>query len=364
MFHGMRNRSISENALVDIFMKTMGQHLSSSWRLKAGKELPDGRRRVDFLLEIRDPEGAKATVVVEAKSQVDPRDVTRLVADGQRLGKADYFMVLAPFLARRTRDLLAEAGAGYADATGNLRFALEKPAVVLELTGAASNPWPEEARSLRSLKGPTAGRVIRALCDFRPPFGIRQLAQRSATSLSSVSRVVAFLQREALVTRESETGGTRGGPITTVDWPKLIRRWTQDYSLVRSNRTQTYLDPRGLPSLLKKVKVIKSRYSVTGSLAASEVAPVAPSRLAVIYVDEMDRAADQLSLKPADAGANVLLAEPFDSVVFERTWTKGDVTFAALSQVAADLLTSPGRGPAEGEELLRWMERNENTWRR
>jgi len=100
MFHGMRNRSISENALVDIFMKTMGQHLSSSWRLKAGKELPDGRRRVDFLLEIRDPEGAKATVVVEAKSQVDPRDVTRLVADGQRLGKADYFMVLAPFLAR------------------------------------------------------------------------------------------------------------------------------------------------------------------------------------------------------------------------------------------------------------------------
>src|SRR5437867_834901 len=137
MFHGMRNRPISENALVDVFMTTMRQHLSPSWRLKAGRELADGRKRVDFLLEIRDPEGAKATVAVEAKSQVDPRDVTRLLADARRSGKADYIMVLAPFLAPRTRDLLAEAGAGYADATGNLRLALEKPAVVLELTGAA-----------------------------------------------------------------------------------------------------------------------------------------------------------------------------------------------------------------------------------
>ena len=40
------------------------------------------------------------------------------------------------------------------------------------------------------------------------------------------------------------------------------------------------------------------------------------------------------------------------------------VWYAAPSQVAADLLTSPGRGPAEGEELIQWMQANEEAWRR
>ena len=30
----------------------------------------------------------------------------------------------------------------------------------------------------------------------------------------------------------------------------------------------------------------------------------------------------------------------------------------------SDLLTSPGRGPAEAEELINWMRANEEPWRR
>jgi hypothetical protein len=72
------------------------------------------------------------------------------------------------------------------------------------------------------------------------------------------------------------------------------------------------------------------------------------SSLATIYVDNVAHAADALALRPTEAGANVLLVEPFDPVAFERTWTRDDNTYAVLSQVAADLLTSPGRAPAEG----------------
>ena len=54
---------------------------------------------------------------------------------------------------------------------------------------------------------------------------------------------------------------------------------------------------------------------------------------------------------------------PLDSVALERTWEADGVTLAALSQVAADLLTSPGRGPAEAEQLLTWMRGNEEVWR-
>jgi hypothetical protein len=67
-------------------------------------------------------------------------------------------------------------------------------------------------------------------------------------------------------------------------------------------------------------------------------------------------------VRETDAGANVLLLRPYDPVVFERTWSEDGLFFAALSQVAADLLTSPGRGPSEGEELLRWMQENVRGW--
>ena len=59
----------------------------------------------------------------------------------------------------------------------------------------------------------------------------------------------------------------------------------------------------------------------------------------------------------------MLLLEPFDPVVFEQGWARDDLDYCALSQVAADLLTSPGRGPAEGEALIRWMRENEDAWR-
>ena len=42
---------------------------------------------------------------------------------------------------------------------------------------------------------------------------------------------------------------------------------------------------------------------------------------------------------------------------------RGDVKVAALGQVAADLLTSPGRGPDEAEALIDWMQQNEGAWR-
>jgi len=59
----------------------------------------------------------------------------------------------------------------------------------------------------------------------------------------------------------------------------------------------------------------------------------------------------------------VILAEPFDPVVYERNRELDGITYAAPRQNAADLLTSPGRGPSEAEELMEWMARNEDAWR-
>jgi hypothetical protein len=93
------------------------------------------------------------------------------------------------------------------------------------------------------------------------------------------------------------------------------------------------------------------------------IAPVASSRLAQVYVKEPGVAADALEVREAESGANVLLVEPFSDVVFDRTTRRDGIVCAALSQVAVDLLTSPGRGPQEAGVLLEWMAVNEDAWR-
>jgi hypothetical protein len=198
---------------------------------------------------------------------------------------------------------------------------------------------------------------VRALCDFRTPYGIRELAERSKTPVASLSRVVAFLDREALIRREA-----RGG-VAEVLWDALIRRWAQDYSVRSSNQVSTYLEPRGLSHLLENLAGSSLRHAVTGSLAAGLTLPIAAPRLATVYVEDGGRAAGLLGLRAAETGANVMLAEPFDAVAFERGRQQDGVIYAALSQVAADLLTGPGREPSEGEELLRQMGEHEADWR-
>lgn len=83
-----------------------------------------------------------------------------------------------------------------------------------------------------------------------------------------------------------------------------------------------------------------------------------------MYVEDLREAAERLDLREAESGANVILAEPFDEVAFERTRPGSDgIQYAAAAQVAADLLTGPGRWPQEAEAMIAWMSENEDAWR-
>jgi hypothetical protein len=231
-----------------------------------------------------------------------------------------------------------------------------RPAIFLERQGATKDPWPSD-ETLQSLRGRGAGRAVRALIDFRPPFGIRDLAQRADVPIGSLSRVVDLLDRDGLVTRAPR------GPITDVDWAGVIRRWSLDYDVRRSNQVATFLDARGLPDVATKLSAARWLYATTGSFAAQQFAPIAPARTVMIYVNDTARIAQRLKLQPADTGANVWLAEPYDPVVYERTTVRDELRVVAVTQLAVDLLTGPGREPSEGEELLDWMKRNEGAWR-
>src|SRR2546422_11397542 len=139
----------------------------------------------DLLLELRAPDGSRSNLVVETKSKaIEPRDIPNIVKQlttysaglaaltVPRGAVGAGMIVAAAFVSPRARELLSKLGVGYLDQTGNLRLVLERPAVFVERTGSDRNPFREE-RPLKSLKGPATARVVRALCDFRPPYGIR-----------------------------------------------------------------------------------------------------------------------------------------------------------------------------------------------
>jgi hypothetical protein len=346
----MRNRAVSGASGLRGAIEQLRLRLPQAWRVV------EAAHAAQATIVIRAPDSRVAHLAVVSKRRIEPKDVTGIVPAGPPMrSRTSVVLVTAPFLSPRTRELLASAGASYLDSTGNLRLALERPAVFLQAEGAEKDP-AREPRPLVSLKGPAAGRVVRALCDFGPPYGVRAFAERCATAPASVSRVLSLLESDAIVVRGESN------EVKEVDWPALIRRWTQDYAYASSNATMTFLEPRGLEAFVEKLQHYGRPYAVSGSLAANRKAPVGPTRLALAYVDEPRAAAEALELRVADRG-NVLLAAPFDRAVFDRSWFERGVVYAGLSQVAADLLASPGHDPADGAVLVAWMRKNEGVWR-
>ena len=55
-----------------------------------------------------------------------------------------------------------------------------------------------------------------------------------------------------------------------------------------------YLAPRGIGAVIEKLKQTSVRFVVSGSWAAFQVAPVAPPRLLLVYVDKPTAAAGDL----------------------------------------------------------------------
>ena len=358
LFHVMRNSPQSGTELISASVDALSKRLPLGWNVKRLEEFQliqsNTRRPPDAILEVRGPDGKSAKVFVEVKQRLEPRNVLRLV-ELIRACSADATLVVAPFIGTRTRELLREGRCGYADATGNFLLSLSEPALFVEISGATKDPNPLQ-QPLRSLKGRAAGRAARAMCDLRPPLRVRKLALRAKLPPATISRVAGLLEREMLIERDAK------GIILNVSWERTIRRWAEDYSFAKSNRVRTFLDPRGIPALRQKLAQASWKNAVTGSLAASMVAPVAAPRLAQIYVKDAGAAADALELRPAEAGANAMLVEPFDDVVFDRTTRREGIECAALPQVAVDLLTGPGLGPKEADALLTWMAENIDVW--
>lgn len=346
---------------------TLTNRLPPDWSIQltrepviTGTSAGASKYRPDAILSVISPDGTTGRLLVELKPSLYPRDTYALKYQlsqyrqeaGSQFGGS---LIASRFLTQRTRDMLDAEGLSYADATGNVRIALSRPPFYLEIRGADSNPWAE-SRPVKSLAGSSSAAVARALLDFKPPYTVSELASRAALQKPTVSRVVNFLAEEAIVIRDPR------GPITSVDWEALLRRWAVDYDLFRTNVSQTGFEPRGVEAAIDKLSMVQGEWAITGSVAAQQWVPNAPPALLAVYLEtSARRAATAMELR--EGPSNVVLLEAKTGLPFERATLRQGRRYVALSQVAVDLLSGPGRSPSEAEMLMAWMKRNEDAWR-
>ncbi|WP_235027634.1 type IV toxin-antitoxin system AbiEi family antitoxin [Dietzia psychralcaliphila] len=357
------SRPPSEAELVDVASQALRERLPPEWKIDTRQGATSSTSGgADSLIVAEAPDGSAATFCVTVKSAVVARDIPALrkrCGDTMAQVPDSGCLVLTRYLAPADRARLDAAGISYIDATGNMRVSSPVPALFVSDRGAERDPWRGPGRPRGTLKGEPAAKVVRALLDLPGPWRVRELADVAKASVGSVYRVMQFLEDQGLAQRLPDRR------FLVSDWAALLRRWSDDYQLLRSNAVSHWIAPRGLSDLLDTVREEEDvDYALTGSVAAAAWAAYAPARSAMVYVRNVERAAANWGLRATEAGANVLLIEPTYPVVMERAMTALEgLTVARPAQVAVDLMTGPGRAPAEANELIEWMRAHEQSWR-
>lgn len=139
----MRNGRISGTELLASLARQIQEGLPSTWPVEVRRQ-PQlrGVASPDAFIRIAAPTGECATVAVEIKDHLDARSIAAALALA-RTFPADTVLLGAPFLSQRAREIIAGVGAGYGDATGNLRLQLDRPALFIRVRQhAPSRPAP------------------------------------------------------------------------------------------------------------------------------------------------------------------------------------------------------------------------------
>ncbi|GAA0215800.1 hypothetical protein GCM10010492_12030 [Saccharothrix mutabilis subsp. mutabilis] len=358
----------TEAELITAAAEVVRAVLPATWavevRLGVSRDVGGRAREADAELAVRDPDGSTATVLIEFKRQIAPKDVARVAARiaAFRGGQTRGAVLVAPFVSPTVRAELETHGIGWFDATGNVRLVLDRPAVFIDRVGAnRSGLRDPEERNLKTLRGAAAARVVLALCESGTPVGVREVATLAGVSASSSSRVLDLLDREATIRRGAD------GAVVAVRRRALVTRWAADYRVMKSNEVIAAIDPRGIDHALGALLDVDVPAVLTGSAAAraylpADVVPVSPLGSLSVYTADPIGLMDRLRLKRVERGANVFVIRPYDDVVEERARTVNGRRCAAPAQVVADLLTGSGRSAEEAEQLMGALAAVEEGW--
>jgi hypothetical protein len=315
------------------------------WEIEIARRSDDGG-----VIRVISPDDVSGELVVVVRRDLTPRDVVALPESEAPA------IIASEWLSPRSRELLEDIGYGYVDQTGNVSAVVKRPGIVFRTEGAQRDPSPKPAPRL-NIRGPRAWALLRTLAEVQPPYGVSELANAIDSDAGYVSRLLAGLGEELLISRVPR------GPVEHVEWEAMLRQIASRYSLLDTNETTNWVASAGAEQFVEDLADTKAKaWAVTGSFAASRLVSVAGPEIAVVYADDPERIATLTRLRQVRNGGNVVIARPYDQIVFERTWTTDDIVYASPAQIVGDCLTGPGRMPAEGEALLGWMRRKAPRW--
>jgi hypothetical protein len=301
-------------------------------------------------LRVKASDGTSAVVDVIVSDRCSPRDAVALTrADAPAL-------VSASWLSPRTREILDDADVGYIDTTGNASLRLSEPGLFIRTEGARRDPSPKPATG-PNIRGPRAWALLRTMAEVQPPYRVTDLAAALDADAGYLSRLLNALVDELLVERAPRQ------PVVGVEWEGLLRQLTESYQILEANDATTWTASSGPELFLRDLPSTGVEpWAVTGSFAASQLVSVAAPEQAFVFTSDPEGLAESAGLRPARRGANVVLLDPYDPIVFDRTWSREGMVYASPAQIAVDCLGGPGRMPAEGEALLEWMRSSAPEW--
>jgi hypothetical protein len=343
-----------EPALAQQAAALLRGRLPASWKIDLIEE-PDTRLLIGTQVQ------GQQQLLVETVPRFKPSDLDALNGRlGRRLrlvGGITPILLVSNYLSPKSRETLITENINFIDLSGNVRIALDNNGIFIEFS--ARNPLPEVSRAA-TLRGATAGRLIRFLVDVQPPYRILDLERATGINKGYVSRLLEALVDEGLIEREPR------GPVTSVDWQSLLSRRSRDVNLYRTNTTFSFIARSGIERFCTDLGTssLSERFVITGSVAARRLAPIAAASSLIMYSKEQSEVVrETFDLIPASEGATLIILRPPNDLPFVLIEKEKGLRYAAPSQVAIDCLSGPGRMPAEGEALIAWMTVNEQTWR-
>lgn len=368
----MTRPNLDERELLEHGIERLRSLLGKGWTLRPTLLESSPDTGIDAVLRVGrsgsvSPSGE---ILIEAKVSLTPAVATEVLGPRVELmrrarGDDAAVMVISPWLSPRTREMLDMQGFGYLDLTGNVSIRLRDPAVLIRTEGSQRDPRPQ-LRGRRGLSGPSAGRLVRELVDFREPRRASELAEATGISESYISRLLDSMSDEALIRRTNRV-------ITKIDWRGLRRARAASYQLMKANHTTPTIARLGREHVFDGLRHSRTSHHVlaTGSFAAQAFAPLTVGGALMLYVPPGPHTVDDVArdlglLRVEQTGVDVVLLQPMSRGAMDRPHPKrvDGVAIVGLSQLVLDCLSGPGRMPAEGEALTEWMGNHEDDWRR
>ena len=264
-------------------------------------------------------------------------------------------LVVADWLSERTQEVLRSRRASFIDATGNADVRLTNRASSSGRRDRSANP--RRSPKAPTLRGPKAWALLRTLVEVPPPLGVQELAAAVDVDAGYVSRVLAVLEQEC------SSHGPPPDRSPRIEWRASCGVVSATYSVFDSNETPRRRSATGGPERLSRTLPANEPANGRSLGASPPAAPVAAPEIAVVYADDVDPHPE--AGLATTRGANVIVAEPYDPIVFDRTTVDSTQTYVSVAQgVAMDSLT--GRSADDRRKARRciaWMRKNEQRWR-